>query len=182
MRGTGLGLYVCHTIVTELGGAIWVESQVGRGSTFHVDLPVYERQTSAGPVSAPPLVRPPPGARRILVVDDEPSIAAFIRHALVPHDVATVHSGREALVALDNRTFDAVVCDLVMPDISGIEVLEHVKERSPELAQRFVIITGAAVSEVAPQLAMLDVPVLHKPFSMQELVETVQGVLEGRVG
>jgi CheY-like chemotaxis protein len=178
-EGTGLGLYVCHNIVTALGGAIWVESEIGKGSTFHIDLPIYK---PSGESAAPTTPSRPTKERkkqlRLLVVDDEPSIAAFIRHALAPHQVATVGSGEEAIVALDARTFDGVICDVVMSGVTGVQVYEHVKTKHPGLSRRFLFITGAALRDLAPEVSRYDVPVLYKPFSLRELLDAVHQMVD----
>jgi CheY-like chemotaxis protein len=175
-EGTGLGLYVCHNIVRSLGGAIWVESQLGKGSTFHVDLPIYRGAAPPQPQDAPRSAEQAERTLRLLVVDDEPSITAFVRHALQQHEVATARCGQDALLALEARTFDVVLCDLVMPDLSGVQVFEQVKASRPELAQRFLFITGAALRDLAPEVERSGVPVLHKPFSVRELREAVERV------
>lgn len=177
-EGTGLGLYVCHNIVTSLGGAIWVDSQVGKGSTFHVDLPIYKPAGESASPAPPRPSREPKRQLRLLVVDDEPSIAAFIRHALAPHQVATVSSGEEAIVALDSRTFDGVLCDVVMSGVTGVQIFEHVKAKHPELSRHFLFITGAALRDLAPELSRYDVPVLYKPFSLRELLAAVNQLVE----
>jgi CheY-like chemotaxis protein len=164
--------------VTALGGAIWVESQVGRGSTFHVDLPVF-RSALSHSSQRPTQPALDSGKRlKLLVIDDEPSIAAFIRNALLPHEVATVASGREALAALDTRSFDAVLCDVVMPDLTGVQVYEHVRTHNPALARRFLFISGGALGELAPEVSSYGVPLLYKPFSLRELREALDQLLE----
>jgi PAS domain S-box-containing protein len=189
-EGTGLGLYVCHNIVTALGGAIWVESKLGVGSTFHVDLPVFKAK--GAPPKSPDLsqtvailggdgglAKSPERVRKLLIVDDEPSITTFMRHALSPYDVATVRCGRDGIAALEGRTFDAVLCDLVMPDLSGVQVYEYVRAHRPELAKRFLFITGGAIGEVAPELSGFAVPILYKPFSVRDLRAAVDQLLSG---
>jgi PAS domain S-box-containing protein len=189
-EGTGLGLYVCHNIVTALGGAIWVESRLGVGSTFHVDLPIF--RAAGAPQKAADLsqtvavlhgdeatTRGPARVRKLLIIDDEPSIITFMRHALAPYDVATVRCGRDGIAALEGRTFDAVLCDLVMPDLSGVQVYEYVRTQRPELAQRFLFITGGAIGEVAPELSGFAVPILYKPFSVRDLRAAVGQLLSG---
>jgi PAS domain S-box-containing protein len=173
-EGTGLGLYVSHNIVQALGGTIWVESQLGKGSTFHVDLPIYRGAGPSANDSVRAAAQETERRLQLLVIDDEPSIAAFVRHALTPHDVAIARCGRDALQALEVRTFDAILCDLVMPDLSGVQVYEHVKALRPELATRFLFITGAALRDLAPEVERCGVPVLHKPFSLRELRDAVQ--------
>jgi two-component system cell cycle sensor histidine kinase/response regulator CckA len=178
-EGTGLGLYVCHNIVRSLGGAIWVESQPGKGSTFHVDLPIYRGEAARRQKDAVRSAEKTERSLQLLVIDDEPSITAFVRHALRQHEVATAACGRDALLALETLTFDGILCDLVMPDLSGVEVFQHVKATRPELAQRFLFITGAALRDLAPEVVRSGVPVLYKPFSVRDLREAVQRLTDG---
>ncbi len=178
--GTGLGLYVCHNIVSALGGTLWVESQVGKGSTFHVDLPVYHGDgTARSEVSDDAAKVSAERSLRLLVIDDEPSITTFVKHALHAHEVATARCGEDGLLALESRVFDAVLCDLVMPDLSGMQVYERVKVMRPELASRFLFITGAALGDLGPEVAASKVPVLHKPFSVRALREAVRTLADG---
>jgi two-component system cell cycle sensor histidine kinase/response regulator CckA len=174
-QGTGLGLYVCHNIVRSLGGAIWVQSEPGRGSTFHIDLPVVEVERTA-PEQPPP--HPAPLKRlRILVVDDEPNILSFVQSTLAPHEVACVSSGAAAISALDGRAFDLVLCDVMMPDVSGLDVYEHTRRTAPELSQRFLFITGVSMGELAASVTALGAPVLQKPFGVEELESAMSSVL-----
>jgi PAS domain S-box-containing protein len=172
-QGTGLGLYVCHNIVQSLGGTIWVESQPEEGSKFHVDLPLAESDTVRVPESLPPAAKPGPSGLHILLVDDEPSVRAFVRNTLSQHEVACVGSGRDAIAALDSRSFDAVLCDVVMPDLTGRDVFAHAREKNPELAKRFLFVTGATSLSDESGSTLLGAPVLHKPFSVEELEQAL---------
>ena len=179
-QGTGLGLAICHRIVTEMGGEIAVETEVGRGTTFRVSLPPAlespassrDRRTSD---------RPAAFAGRILVVDDELAQLTTLRRVLgKEHFVQTAASGREALMTLEQGLrFDVVVCDLMMPEMSGVDFHEALERVAPDLARRTIFLTGAAFTERTR--AFLDRSrnqVLRKPVSAPELRSAVRRLLE----
>jgi PAS domain S-box-containing protein len=169
--GTGLGLSICHNIVASIGGEITVESNVGKGSTFRVMLPVA-RVLSLRPRSTPALSVQPTGRRlRILLVDDEPSVVRALQRALREHDLMVAFSGVEALEVLDSgQTFDIVFCDLMMAQLSGMEVYDTVKRRYPAILDRFVFMTGGAFTQQAKDfLSGVPNPVIEKPFDIRAL-------------
>ena len=171
--GTGLGLWICLGIVTSLGGQITAESRPGEGATFRVVLP---SATSAEQAAAPEALAglPSPDARRLelLVVDDEIAIGRTLAIALADEfEVATATSGRAALAILGGEPrFDVVLCDLMMPDVSGMDVYERLARERPELAQRFVFVTGGAFTERARRFVdEVGLPVIEKPFDLTKL-------------
>jgi PAS domain S-box-containing protein len=178
-EGTGLGLWICQGIVRSLGGQISAESRPGRGATFRVELPsaagVVAEDAAAcdeatpGPSSGPRL--------RLLVVDDETAIGRTLAIALSDtFDVSTVASGREALALLaTGRPFDVVLCDLMMPDVSGMDVYERVAVERPDLAPAFVFVTGGAFTARARAFVdTVGLPVLEKPFDLGKLPELLR--------
>jgi signal transduction histidine kinase len=174
-EGTGLGLTICHNIVRAMGGTIEVESASGQGSTFRVVLPAAEqRPAERAEQAGPPRARGRRG--RVLVVDDEPLVGAAVRRALSgDHDVAVVGGGREALERLSAEEFDAVVCDLLMPEITGMDLYEQVRARFPRLADRMVFVTGGAFTPAARRFVEENRErCLEKPFEMAALREMVQ--------
>ncbi len=170
--GAGLGLAICRNVVTTLGGAISVTSEPGVGTRFTVTL-----QAAAAPVASD--VGNRAGSRervtnraRILIIDDEPLLGQTLRFAFQDrHDVEVASSGREALERLKtDADFDLVLCDLMMPDVSGEHVYRAVRERSPGLLPRFVFMTGGAFTERAQEfLAHFDGRQLEKPFNIDEV-------------
>jgi CheY-like chemotaxis protein len=113
----------------------------------------------------------------VLVVDDEPLIGASARRLLArEHDVVVVQSGEAALSALDTaRTFDVVLCDLMMPGMTGIELHGAVASKHPELAERMVFITGGAFTQAAEDfLERVATRRMDKPFDPRALVAVVR--------
>jgi CheY-like chemotaxis protein len=176
--GTGLGLSICHGIVTNLGGTIDVRSQRGHGSTFSVTLPVREVVGSAADTCRTPL---PVGRARVLVIDDEPMVLTAITRALSGHDVVPLQDAREALPLLvQDGTFDLILCDLMMPNLSGIELHDMMAAVVPRLRRRVVFLTGGAFTPRAREF-LDQVPNRHleKPFDPDDLRELV-GSYAGR--
>jgi len=171
--GTGLGLWICQGIVTSLGGQITAESRPGEGATFRVVLPsatAVEQAATPDPTARAAA----PDARRLelLVVDDEIAIGRTLAIALADEfEVATATSGRAALSILAGEPrFDVVLCDLMMPDVSGMDVHERIARERPELAQRFVFVTGGAFTERARRFVdEVGLPVIEKPFDLTKL-------------
>lgn len=174
-EGTGLGLAISYDIVRRLGGNIAVESEVGRGTRFTVSLPRVAVSDNAPPPARADSA--PTGS--VLVVDDERPLATAIARELGARmQVALVHSGGEALRALDRERYDAVLCDLRMPDLSGAEVFRRTQARDRAQAARFVFITGVAgAAREAEFLREAGRPVLEKPFAMSDLWRTVGAVV-----
>ncbi len=173
--GTGLGLSICHGAVTSLGGEISVESTPGQGSTFRVAIPAADLE-GRRPIS----VRQPPVIEtteaRILIVDDEPMVGEALRRMLRGHEVEVVTRAREALaLVLEGRRFDVIVCDLMMPGMSGMDLHAELSIMAPEQAARMIFMTGGAFTPRAQ--AFLDDtrnPQLDKPISAKQLRATIQ--------
>jgi two-component system cell cycle sensor histidine kinase/response regulator CckA len=169
--GTGLGLSICHNIVAACGGEISVDSTEGKGTTFRVALPVAQSR-SLRPRSAPSLPVQAQGRRlRILLVDDEPSVVRALQRALREHDLVVAFSGAEAIEVLDSgQEFDLIFCDLMMAQLSGMEVFDIVRRRFPDLIDRFIFMTGGAFTQQAKDfLGGVSNPVVEKPFDIRAL-------------
>jgi signal transduction histidine kinase len=180
--GTGLGLPISLGIVRGLGGEITVDSRLGQGATFRVRIPA----TTIAPAVRPPVAEITPSRiflrRRILAVDDEALLLKAYRRMLgEAHELVTALGGREALNVLEvDARFDVVMCDLQMPEMSGMELHTAVRERYPALADRFVFVTGGAFSGDARRFLEESVPaVIQKPFSIDDLLLLVDSIASG---
>ena len=175
--GMGLGLAICHQIVSAMDGQISVESKPGSGTTFRVILPVTgSRARPASAVIAPPVLT---GAR-ILLVDDEVAVGRSLCALLAgDHEVVPVTRARDALERIrSGEHFDVILCDLMMPDVSGIELYAQM---SVEERERIVFMTGGAFTPQTREfLAKIDRPRLDKPFSERELREAIERVTATR--
>jgi signal transduction histidine kinase len=180
-KGTGLGLSICHGIVTGYGGRMEVESTPGRGSIFRVLLPSCPALPAA-PAVAPKVKSPEvPRQGRVLVVDDEALVAAAIRRTLQRHhEVVVLTSPLEAQARLlGGERFDVILCDLMMPELSGMELFQSLARGAPELASKMVFLTGGAFTPQTREfLATVKNRRVDKPFSPEDLRGLVQSLLE----
>ncbi|GHG73748.1 hybrid sensor histidine kinase/response regulator [Comamonas sp. JC664] len=167
-EGMGMGMAICRDIVTAMGGAIRVHSTEGQGTTVEVTL----RRAQAA--EAPRPARPSP-RRRILVVDEEPRVVDLLRRLMQGHELVTAAHGDEALEVLRaSADVDIILCDLMMPGLSGIQFYEQVRKTWPGLQERIVFTSGGAFTvEMQRFLQQVKNPLLTKPLERQRL----QGVL-----
>jgi PAS domain S-box-containing protein len=177
--GMGLGLSICHGIVSSLGGTITVQS-LGEGATFRVALPTTDEDPDdiePAPTSEPPSLRDATRPR-VLVVDDEVPIVNTMRELLgASFEVTATTNVRDAMAAVRAAAFDVVLCDLMMPDKSGIDFYDEVKRERPELLKRVVFMTGGAFTARAAEfLASIDNRRIEKPFSLSMMERLVRDV------
>jgi len=177
-EGTGLGLAISDGIVRQHGGTIRVESREGAGATFTIVLPFQPPPAVASPAPAPAAESPGPPAN-FLLVDDEPAIRAALAIHLrrSGHRVDVAESGREALVKLTHRRYDAIFLDLRMPDMSGVELYARLRTDDPAHAARVVFATGDVDADGAREfLRAAGRPFLAKPFELAEISELLTHV------
>jgi CheY-like chemotaxis protein len=180
-KGTGLGLSVAFGIVRQSDGHISVESELGRGSSFRVYLPrVDETARATAPPS--PLRALPRGKEAVLVVEDEVMLRKIVRTVLLAqgYRVFDAVGGREALALLaSSGPIDLVVTDVILPGMSGREVVEAVRKLRPDVAVLFI--SGYADDALIREgVLKSEVGFLQKPFSPSTLAHTVREVLDAR--
>lgn len=192
-EGTGLGLSVCYGIVREHGGLIGGSNRDEGGALFAVELPVNDDtsqqisglqpaalhpQVSVQPVGTLFEGKPGLGRKaRALVVDDEDSNATLVRRALdqAGYDVESTTLSRRALVKIEDSAFDVVIADMKMPELSGQELYMRACQIRPEMAGRFIFITGDIDGE--DTLAFLErshCAYFLKPFNLERLTSAVE--------
>jgi signal transduction histidine kinase len=179
-QGTGLGLSICHGIIRGMGGELQVESALGKGSIFRVLLPSGGSPT--GPVRrAPPEVRT--GRARILVIDVEELFGKGVERTIGDeHEVVLEVMAQHALSRISNgETFDVILCDMMMPDCTGMEFHDKLRSIDPSLAARVVFTTGGAFTGPTREfLERVPNPHIGKPFTKRELQAALDQVLGKR--
>jgi len=182
--GTGLGLPICRGIVQTHGGEITVESRLGAGATFTLSLPA----SKLSPIMPRKSDRSPPDATerargRVLVVDDESVVAHTLKVLLQgEHDLVVAESGAEALELLEREpaqdAYDAILCDLMMPGMTGMELFEVIRREHPSLATRVVFMTGGvSMLRVSEFLESVPNAKFEKPFDIAELRRTLHALV-----
>jgi PAS domain S-box-containing protein len=180
-EGTGLGLYVCHNLMDAMEGHLEIESTPGKGTLVRVFLPAGEPAHREVPSVLSSLADESVGRKtRVLVVDDEPELVEAITRSLrSEHDVLGFESPMAALAAVTGgKRFDAVLLDVLMPQMDGVELFEHLMIEQPELKGHIGFLSGGVFDHAThPWPDSIQPPCLTKPFRIQELRQFVQDLL-----
>jgi hypothetical protein len=170
--GTGLGLSICQRIVTALGGELAVESRLGEGTIFRVALPPAPSRSPSAVVRADVNTVPRGRRGKILVIDDDAAVArALARLLKSEHDVDVVNDAGAGLakIAADS-SYDAIFCDLMMPNMTGMDFHEALVAAQPELARRVVFMSGGTFSQRAQEFVEQTTnATISKPFAAEAM-------------
>ena len=178
-ESSGLGLALCRRLIGDNGGDLLVETPADTGPTFKILLsPALEGIES--------IVPPPPRQAtrlraRVLVVDDEPRIGSAIARILDPaHEVTSVYTARDAILRLERgERYDVILCDILMPQMSGYDLYRSLEQIAPETLGRIIFMTGGPFStRGAGFLDSVPNARLEKPFSPEALRTLVQRSLQ----
>lgn len=171
-RRPGMGLAIARAAVSAHGGEISLSPRIGGGTIARVVLPSVEANVGDEATKTPAEGT----QRRVLVVDDDPLVLRSLTRILArDFEVAAARNGREALdMVRAGGTYDAMLCDLVMPELSGIELHEVLTQDDPELAKRTVFLTGGAFTGRAQAfLETVGQPHLEKPVDLKAVREVL---------
>jgi CheY-like chemotaxis protein len=172
-EGTGLGLSICHGIISGLGGQISIDSAPDHGTVVRVVLlpaPAEARAPTPAVVVKPE--RNGHRRHRVMLVDDEPLVVHTMERLLRrDYDITVALCGQEAIEHIARGVrFDAIVSDVMMPNMTGIELIEEVRRLAPEQANRIIFLSGGAfTAQTREQLDSLGAPQLEKPVTAKEL-------------
>lgn len=172
-EGVGLGLSIAYDAVQRHGGNIEAFSEPGSPTMFRIWLPF-----DTGLAPAPREGAPEPSAVRpcrLLIVDDDRLVRNGLRRVLERHhDVSVAADGRRAFELIEAQPFDIVLCDLIMPEMNGMELFRAVQESKPDQADRFVFVTGGTSSPEAREfLSNVRNPRVYKPVRAEDLVALI---------
>ncbi len=174
--GSGLGLPISRTIIEGYGGTLEFHTEMGKGTRFTVRLPRRVQK----PTSHAPQVEPEPAptvSGRILIIDDDEGVRTGIARVLREHQLVQATGGADGMRILERDSdFDLVLCDVMMSDITGVDLHEWMLERDAALASRFVFMTGGTFAQRARRyLRHVENLRLEKPFDSANLRRTVNG-------
>jgi signal transduction histidine kinase/ActR/RegA family two-component response regulator/PAS domain-containing protein len=181
-QGTGLGLSQVYGIAHQTGGTVRIDSEVGRGTTVTLLLPVTDRGTERGSDAAAHQTPSALQSATVLVIDDDDDLRGVLTESLrsLGYQVREADGGEAGLAAIDETAPDLVIVDFAMPGMNGAEVARAVRRRHPDLP--IVFCTGYADTDAIEAAAGRDAPVLRKPFRVEELRAIVSQALAAARG
>jgi PAS domain S-box-containing protein len=177
-KGTGLGLSMVYGTMKQIGGFIFVDSEIGRGTTFSLYFP--PAPTATVTATAPPTNGDRRGHETLLVVEDEPAVRNLVASSLRKegYHLLLASSAEEALEIVDTHQgpIDLVVTDAIMPGRSGVDLVRELTGRQPGLP---VILMSGYTEETLPLRDLGDtITLLQKPFTPKDLRRRIRGILD----
>jgi PAS domain S-box-containing protein len=176
-KGTGLGLAICHGIIHSLGGTIVAESTLTVGTTLRITLPAAPVAPARVPSTRVEVIAS--SRLRVLVIDDDVKLLASIGRILTKeHEVSLANSPAEAMALLEpGERFDVILCDLMMPELTGMDLYETLETLIPDQARQMLFMTGGTFTEQAAKfLERSSIRWLEKPFETAELRRRIQAI------
>jgi PAS domain S-box-containing protein len=183
-EGTGLGLSLSRSIILEHNGTMTVESEIGRGANFIIELPIIESLPSGDDALLPPEKAKLIGAAhgKILVVDDEPGVRILLERVFTQmgHQVETVADAETAVSKLDSGlTYDVILTDVRMPGMSGIELHAYILKKTPAMKNKIIFITGDVMgADIKEFLTKNNLTYFAKPFDIEGLKGAVDSLMK----
>jgi len=182
-QGTGLGLSTVLGIAENHGGFVQVESQPGRGSSFHVYLPAAPADSAPRDADASPVALAQGSGELVLVVDDEPAIRHFTTALLKlnGYHTLTATEGREGVRLFEQQhgKIQLVLSDLIMPQLDGMGMIHALRQIQPDI--RTILITGQDEGEWVSEAQATGVNmVMHKPFTAEQLLTNMKQLLNSK--
>lgn len=177
--GTGLGVFVTRGLVQAHGGVLTMSNAPSGGAIVRITFPAHRATVAATTRRVTPALARAPHRRRVLLVDDEPLVLGALSRGLEKHgyDVERAGDGATALSMINERPFDAIVSDLMMPHMSGMDFAAILASDHPAMRSRLVVITGGVVTPAAEAFVQQNATmVLNKPIEMLLLLETLDSL------
>jgi two-component system NtrC family sensor kinase len=175
-EGTGLGLSVCHGIISEHKGHIWAKNVEEGGTCILIEIPIEVPEKSKEAETSCQKTRVSP-SDRLLIIEDENSVLEVVQRALMRkgYIVDGVSSGAEGLECLNEHAYSVIICDIRMSGMNGFEFYQEVNKIDPRLAQKIIFTSGDTIKpEYTGFLKLTGASFLPKPYELEHLLEIVQ--------
>jgi|GEM_PF-2809205 len=180
-KGTGLGLATITNILKSAGGHVQVESQLGIGTRFYVYLPLVEERVERSAQMINKTTAPLEGEGKIVVIEDNPNVLKMLVTTLQSSgfEIDSFGTGMEALEYCKRKecTPKLVITDYIMPGMNGLELIEKIKDRNPEIP--VLLMSGyTGTTDIQDKVKELNIPFLGKPFSRSDLINTIKEIVK----